>query len=89
MLIVNHLLVQYHMQFRSMKLNLETGRRKITFALLLCICFLRSCPWTQGSPIHFLSSISVMVLFPNHYNRFQMVLENYIDSEHQKKSVIL
>lgn len=27
--------------------------------------------------------------FPNHYNRFQMVLENIIDSEHQKKSVIL
>lgn len=29
------------------------------------------------------------VQFPNHYNRFQMVLEIIIDSEHQKKSVIL
>lgn len=47
---------------------------------------------TQASELSglvFLSAVSCMVLFPNHYNRFQMVLENSIDSEHQKKSVIL
>lgn len=51
--------------------------------------FLQSLLRAQSSAVRLLSAVSSMMLFPDHYNRFQMVLENSIDSEHQKKSVIL
>ena len=84
MLIINHLLaLKTHVIQGNETQKLKEEKPPWYF------CILVSYSRPQRSPIHFLFSIGGTVLFPNHYNRFQMVLENYIDSEHQKKSVIL
>lgn len=76
------------MQFTAVSINLKTKALLGYFRSVFPFSrFLFMAP--KATDIFSLLSSAAQVLFPNHYNRFQMVLENYIDSEHQKKSVIL